>query len=332
MKPRLRALILAAGRGERLRPLTDTTPKLLLPVVGEPVALRTLRALAALGCEAVAFNLFHLGEQIAERFGRRHDGMRLEYSREPRLLGTLGALWPLREFLGAADRVLIVNGDSACDWPLAALLARHHERRATATLLLTARASLREFGGGIGTDRRGRVTKLRGERFGRLAAERVFAGAHVLEPALLRRVPEGPGDILEGLYLPLLREGVHLETLTTRRRWHDLGTPRRYLEAVLAEALGGRRMGWCGPQTVVAAGARVRHSVLEAGVRIGPGARVERAVLLEGAGVGSGAVVRDAVLGPGTQVPADTEIREQVAVRTVRGGMRVTGLDPAPRL
>ena len=98
---RLRALVLAAGRGKRLRPLTDSTPKPLLPVAGVPILGHTLAQLAAVGCEGVAINLHHLGEAIRRRFGGDFAGMPLTYSEEPQLLGTLGALHPLRDFLGA---------------------------------------------------------------------------------------------------------------------------------------------------------------------------------------------------------------------------------------
>src|SRR6187402_2776161 len=120
-RPRLRALVLAAGRGERLRPLTATLPKPLLPVAGRPLLAWTLERLRAAGCEAVAINLHHLGGQIREQFGDRFRGLPLVWSEETELLGTAGALPPLREFLSAADRVLVVNGDSLCRWPLETL-------------------------------------------------------------------------------------------------------------------------------------------------------------------------------------------------------------------
>ncbi|MBV8200945.1 MAG: NTP transferase domain-containing protein, partial [Acidobacteria bacterium] len=122
---RLRALVLAAGLGKRLRPLTDATPKPLLPVLGEPILGATLRELAAAGCEAAAINLHHGGEQVPAALGRAYAGLPLTYSQEPALLGTLGAMQPLAGFFAAADLVLVINGDSLCRWPLAALLGRH---------------------------------------------------------------------------------------------------------------------------------------------------------------------------------------------------------------
>src|SRR5262245_6139342 len=114
---RLRALVLAAGRGERLRPLTATIPKPLLPVGGRPLAAWTLERLRLAGVEAAALNLHHLGDSIRAAFGASYRGMPLVYSDERELLGTGGALPPLRDFLGEADLVLVVNGDSLCRWP-----------------------------------------------------------------------------------------------------------------------------------------------------------------------------------------------------------------------
>ncbi|MBV8203217.1 MAG: nucleotidyltransferase family protein, partial [Acidobacteria bacterium] len=136
---RVRALVLAAGLGTRLRPLTGDMPKPLLPVLGQPILGYTLRRLAAAGCEAAAVNLHHRGEQIRRALGDDFAGLPLTWSEESHLLGTLGALQPLAGFFAAADLVLIVNGDSLCRWPLAELVRRHRENGAPATLLLAAR-------------------------------------------------------------------------------------------------------------------------------------------------------------------------------------------------
>jgi mannose-1-phosphate guanylyltransferase len=238
----VRALVLAAGKGERLRPLTLRIPKPLLPVRGEAVTGRTLRALKRAGVEAAALNLHHLGGAIRAHFGKNYAGLPITYSEEPELLGTSGALPPLAEFFASADLVLIVNGDSLCDWPFEALIRTHVEARvqgALATVLLTSYPDPRGFGGGVGVDRtgaKGRALVFRGvdsivPGVPKIAARRVFAGAQVLEPSLLRRIPEGPGDIVTVLYEPLLREGARIQTYTTRRKWFDLGTPERLREA-----------------------------------------------------------------------------------------------------
>ena len=337
MTPRLRALVLAAGRGTRLSPLTDAIPKPLLPVTGEPLLGHTLRRLAAAGCEAAAVNLHHHGEQIRQRFGDHFAGLPLTWSDEPRLLGTLGALLPLRDFFRGADLVLIVNGDSLCRWPLAELVRRHQESGALATLLLAARADPAAFGGGVAVDRRGRIVSMRPQAGAaadpRGLRRRVFAGAHVLSPILLQRLPAAagaaaaaPADIVRDLYEPLLAERPgSLATLTTTRRWHDAGTPRRYLAATLdwanlgrtgrgASEAGAGSGRWISPAAEVARSASVSRCSVEAGCRIGEGARLEGSVLLPGARVGAGAGLRDSILGPGAELPAGSHVESRLVV------------------
>lgn len=332
-RPRLRALVLAAGRGERLRPLTDELPKPLLPVAGRPLVVHTLEALRRAGCDAVALNLHHLGAAIRTALGDSWRGLPLVYSEEPELLGTGGALPPLAAFLGAAETVLLVNGDSLCRWPLAALLARHRRTRAAATLLVHRGADPRAFGGGVALAR-GRVVAFRPGALAWAAAprHRVFAGAAALAPELVARLPAGPSDIVAALYEPLLAAGETLAAVETGRPWHDLGTPRRYLEGALERALEGepprgRRLA---PGAELGAGARLRRSAVEAGARVGAGARVEGALVLPGATVGAGAVVIDALLGPGVEVPAGARVAGQMLTRdAAAGGWRATPLAPA---
>src|SRR3954468_21730336 len=206
---RIRALILAAGLGTRLRPLTEHVPKPLLPVRGVPILGHLLTQLAAFGCEAAAVNLHHLGHQIRQRFGDAHAGMPLTWSEEPEILGTLGALHPLKEFLAPADLVLLVNGDSLCRWPLRKLVRRHLAGGARSTLLLASRPDPAAFGGGVGVDRAGRILSFRlgdPER-GAVVRRYVFAGAHVFAPDLLARVDPAKADVVRDLYVPMLEEG-----------------------------------------------------------------------------------------------------------------------------
>lgn len=327
---RVRALVLAAGRGERLRPLTDELPKPALPVAGRPLASWTLDELARLGCEAAAVNLFHLGERLRERLGESHRGMPLRYSPETQLQGTLGALAPLREFLADCDAVLVVNGDSLCRWPLRALLERHRTTGAAATLLLASRAEPSRFGGGVRIAADGRLLALRRGALVAGAARRgvVFAGAQLLAPRLLARGPEGPGDLVTGLYEPLLAEGEVLQTLRTRRSWHDLGTPRRYLDGALERALTAlpENGDWRGPGSEVARTARLRRVALETGARIADRAHAEEVLLLPGAQIGAGAFARRVLLGPGAELPAGARAEELLLTRGADGSLVETPL------
>lgn len=312
----MRALVLAAGLGTRLRPLTNHLPKPLLPVASPgggitTVAGASLASLARAGCAAAALNLHWLPEQIEAHFGAEQFGMPLFHSREEEILGTLGALHPLRGFLAAGgEEFLLVNGDSLCDWPLEEMLAKHRQSGAEATLLTLSAPADARLGGGLGLGDDGSVVQLRQmPAAGKVATRRDFAGCHVIASRLLREVPKGPGDILEGLYQKVLERGGRIATVANDRSWHDLGDPRRYLEAVgegaispLAEIAGAVERSVVERGAKVEEGARVASSILCAGARVGKGARVERSILGLGAELAAGAVLEDAVLTRGAQV------------------------------
>lgn len=318
---RLRALVLAAGLGTRLRPLTNVVPKPILPVAGLPLLGHSLQQLAAAGCEAAAINLHHLGDQIRRRFGDSFSGMRLVYSEESEVLGTLGALFPLKDFFANAGQIVLLNGDSLCRWPLRKLIRRFQADRALATLLLTSKADPAEFGGGVGIDRERRIVSLRPGDLERTAAVRrhVFAGAHVLSRSLLERIGPGNSDIVRDLYIPMLAKDPQdrLTALVTARPWHDLGTPQRFLDGVIDWSAAGWperlwRRAWVSPEAAVESGAKVRQSAIEAGAQVGEGAHVERSVVLPGARVGKGSVVRESIVGFGAAVPAGTWVERRI--------------------
>lgn len=336
----LRALVLAAGRGERLRPLTVELPKPLLPVAGRPLAAWTLDRLAAAGCDAAALNLHHLGGAIRARFGPTFDGrseagdrrgrrractLPLVYSDESvELLGTGGALPPLADFFRGASLVLLVNGDSLCRWPLRELID-HHRRAARrdgtrATLLLARGADPRAFGGGVAIEG-GRIVAF---RRGALAwattrTKRVFAGAAVLDPALIERLPGGPSDIIGALYEPLLAAGEPIAAIATARPWFDLGTPARYLDAALSWALQAlpEHGAWLAPRAAVDPSARLRRAAVEAGASVGAHARLVETLVLPGATVGAGARLERVIVGPGVEVAPGSALSSCLLTRGV---------------
>lgn len=320
-KPRLRALVLSAGQGARLRPLTAFIPKPLLPVRGIAALTHTIEQLVAMGCEAVAVNLFHRGEMIRESLGDSYGGVPLTYSIEEELLGTLGALGPLRGLFGDAEQILIINGDSLCHWPLRSLVRHHQRNGAEATLLVSRRVDPMQFGGGVGVVDRKWIVSLRGGvDHGDAVVRRVFMGAHIISPTLLKRVPKGPSNFVPDLYEPLLSEGGRIGAVETSRKWHDLGTPERYRRAVLD---WGRRRAWTDPDAEVAVGARVRGSVVEQDVFIHAETTVHASVILPGARLGEGCRVVESIVGPGVDLPPHTTIERRM-VTLVRADTAVS--------
>lgn len=330
MVPGVRALVLAAGRGSRLRPLSNGLAKPLLPVLGEPLVERTLARLASAGVEAVALNLHHLAADIRERLSSSTPRLSITYSCETELLGTLGALHPLADFLGTAELVLVVNGDTLCDWPFEEMLEQHRERRPRATLLLTEQGDPDAFGP-VGVDAEGRVVSLPGGAAPAGSArgavtKRVFAGAHVLSPELVRRAREEFSGIVSDLYVPLLAAGERLDGLTSGSPWHDLGTPRRYLDAVLDWAARGPqrdpRGNWVASAARVDESADLERVIVEAGARLEAGVTASGSLVLGAARVGREASIRDAIVAPGVELPAGSRMAHQMVTPGAWGTSR----------
>lgn len=329
--PRFRAVVLAAGLGTRLRPLTLALPKPLLPVAGVPILGHTLGNLAKAGCESVAINLHYQGDKIVSRFGEDFDGMPIRYSMEEEIQGTLGALKPLEDFLADTELVVVLNGDSLTRWPVAKLLRHHREHQPLATLLFSTKAKVADFNGGVAVERDGRVRSFRAaapaspepenEEDSFSGKRRVFAGAHVFSPELLSRLPDGPSDFVQDLYQPAVEGNERIDGVEGTGPWFDLGTPRRYLEGVLAWVGAGalRRRGWASAEANVDEAASVKRSVLEAGVVVESGAYLRRSLILPEAKVGEGSRVVDSVIGFSVALPPGTVVEGRLVTEARAG-------------
>lgn len=290
----MKAMVLAAGLGLRMRPLTLLRAKPALPVLDRPLLQLTLERLARAGVRDVVVNLHHLPESVIEASGpgRRH-GLRVRYSREREILGTGGGPRKVREFFGR-EPCLLVNGDVFFDFDLRALVARHRASGALATLALRPLPDPRAYSSVV-TDRRGRILSIAGRPRPARGTVSMFASVHVLEPRLLERLPPGPSDSVRDLYMPLLAEGAHLAGVRCAGAWYDFGRPALYRDAQL-RMLRGRGQVLVGSGARVAPAAAVRRSVLGARSRVAKYARVERSVLWEGAVVEAGARVLGSIV------------------------------------
>jgi MurNAc alpha-1-phosphate uridylyltransferase len=215
----MKAFILAAGRGERMRPLTDHTPKPLLPVGGKPLIAWHLERLAAAGFTEVVINHAHLGEKIEGALGDGSQwGLRIRYSPEPPgALETAGGIANALPLLGD-EPFLVVNGDIWCDWDF----ARARRLTATGAHLVMVANPAHHAGGDFSLDGE-RITFARGEE------TLTYAGIAVFSPSFFADVPRG--SVMK-LY-PLLAAAITAGTLTGERfdgRWVDVGTPQRLAE------------------------------------------------------------------------------------------------------
>ncbi len=235
----MKAMILAAGLGTRLRPLTDVTPKPLLPVAGTPMIVWNLLLLKRHGIRDVVINLHHLGDIIRQALGDGSAlGMRLIYSYEPVILGTGGGIKQAEpHFQG--EPVLVLNGDTLFELDLGAVMAFHRERAAAATLVLRQDPDAARWGLVEVTDRAEivRITG-RGRSAPTVTAARIFAGIHILHPRLLRYLPADTECSIIDAYVKGIQDGERILGFDFDGFWSDVGTPERYAQVEQDAAAG----------------------------------------------------------------------------------------------
>jgi mannose-1-phosphate guanylyltransferase len=314
-----------------MRPLTETVPKPLLPMVDRPFLDHVLDRLGAFGIEFVALSSPYL-EEVFDPFLRSRAGRapRIEWITEPQPLGTAGAI------ANALDRLretfLVLNGDILTDLDLEAMVAFHRARDAVATISLAEVDDARPFGL-VEADPNGRVGAFR-EKPTDPVRGRVNTGTYVLEPQALRGVSSTHSVSIETEVFPaLIGSKAPVYGFLSDTYWMDLGTPEKYLRATF-DALEGRIRGLSydapfvgedadvagnaqigprvvlGPGVVVAHDADIRDSVLFAGTRVEARARVDGSILGHAVHVGEDAIVSRSVLAEGAVVPPGTAARD----------------------
>ena len=232
--PPPRAMILAAGLGTRLRPLTVRTPKPLIEVAGHPLIAYGIGLLRSHGIEDVVVNLHHLGEQVVRALGDGASlGVRLHYSLETALLDTGGGIRqaaPLFEQIGRErgdprGPIVIANSDVISEIPVSDVVRMHRERGALVTMVL--RPDPRAAGYGLfGIDEAGRIRRFLGEGSDDPSLrEMMFASLHVIDPSVIDRMPAGVAfGTMRDLYPTLFREGGRFEGFVYRGPWYTADT------------------------------------------------------------------------------------------------------------
>jgi mannose-1-phosphate guanylyltransferase len=308
-------MIVAAGLGTRLRPLSDWLPKPALPVRGLPLIAYQLALLRSAGVEEVAINVHHLPralEEAAERWCPA--GLKLRFSPERELLGTGGGIRRVAEFLRASDPCLVVGGDMVLDYDLRSLLAWHRDGDHAVSLLLREDPRGERFGT-IGVDREGRVRRVADRLdLGSECGAGIYTWANVLSSRAFDTLPARESfSHLDGWWMADLARGAGdirgLVVDPSRCTWEPVGTPAEYLSANLG--LGAlsyldlegatRRAG----ATLLRDEAGAPSVVLGAGARLAPGARLERAVVWEGETVPAGFAGRSGVFARGAWHPCE---------------------------
>ena len=331
----MQALILAGGEGTRLRPLTSTVPKPVVPLVDRPFIAFMLEWLRGHGVDDVVISCGFMASGVHNVLGDGSAyGMRLRYVEEPEPLGTGGAVKFAEQLLD--ERFLMLNGDVLTDIDLTAQVAQHKQTGARATIALVPVEDPSAYGlVRCGADKRVHEF-LEKPSPDQIDTNLVNAGAYVLQRDVLADVPTGERFSIERDPFPTLVD-AGLYGYESSGYWLDIGTPERYLQATydildgavrttvtdaydaahLAIAEGadvsGRVVGpaLVGPGARVAAGALVTgRSVLGRGVEIGEGAHVDGSVVLDGAVVGPHAHLTHCIVGPGARLGAHCRLGE----------------------
>jgi mannose-1-phosphate guanylyltransferase len=327
------AVILVGGLGTRLRPLTLSAPKPMLPTAGVPFLTHLVTRVRDAGITHIVLGTSYRAEVFEDYFGDGAAlGVELEYVVESEPLGTAGGIRNVVPAL-RGDTTLVFNGDVLSGVDLTALLDTHHRADADVTLYLTRVADPRAFGC-VPTDAQGRVTAFL-EKDPDPVTDQINAGAYVFRRAVLDAIPTGRAVSVERETFPeLLASGALVQGHVADDYWRDLGTPADFvagsadlvrglapssaLPGPVGEALvlpGASVSGSVSGGTTVGSGGAVAEtsvvegSVLFDGASVAAGAVVRRSVLGFGAVVGAGAVVEDAVIGDRAQVGARVELR-----------------------
>ncbi len=289
------AMVLAAGFGQRARPLSFVRPKPLFPVLNVPLIDRILRRLRAVGVERVVVNTHHLAEAVVAYLESLDMNLDIHTITESEILGTGGGLKNAEGFLNQ-EPFYVVNADVYSDIDLLKAGEMHSAHRAMATLVMHDYPLFNQ----VAVDNDNRVVGFRGDRPGesgdsiRILA---FTGVHVVDPGIFKYIPTGPGDIID-VYQALIDRGEPPAAYVAEKPvWHDAGTRERYLE-LHRELLAGRDDS----SILIDANAHVADSArLEGFACVGSGAMVEPE-----------AVVKDSVLWPNARVARGARVINSV--------------------
>lgn len=327
----MRAVVLVGGFGTRLRPLTLTTPKQMLPILHKPMIEHVLEHLAHHGITEAVLSMGYRPDAFADAYpDGRCAGVALHYAIEPEPLDTAGAIRFAADHAGIDDRFVVVNGDVLTDLDIGALVAFHDSHGGEGTIALHQVDDPSAFGV-VPTEADGRVIAFV-EKPSREDAptDLINAGTYVLEASILGRIATDRKVSIEREVFPAMVADQALYAMSGNTYWIDTGTPIKYLQAQLdlLDGVRGEPAQGVHPTATVSPEAKVLRSVIGAGAVVEAGAQVRDAVLLPDARVGAGAVVERAVLGRGAEVGADARVDDLAVLgdrATVGPHLRVSG-------
>lgn len=333
------AMVLAAGLGLRMRPLTEDRAKPALPLMNRPLILHVLDHLARQGIRKAVVNLHHQPDRLRAIVGKGgHEGMSVAFSEEPVVLGTAGGIRQALVHFDRSEPLLVVNADSFCDVDVAALsagfFAEGASSRAPATLAVRPRREGEPYSP-VHLDSSGRICGI--GAIGARGEPMTFLGVHLLTSGAISRIPsDGTPDVVRDVYLPVLAGGGTLGAHRHSGFWVEIGSPVLYLEAHMTllrvdgfmeslDSSSGRLLAG-NPRSLAGAGcegmenATIEASVLGRGCRLGRSSTIVRSLLGEGVVVGAGARIEESVIWDGAEIPAGESVRSSLVLAPDRAG------------
>lgn len=295
----MRALILSAGYGTRLWPLTEDRTKPAIPILGKPLVGYVAEYLAGYGCDEIVVNLHHRPDSVIRALGDgSRFGVRLHYVEEPQILGTSGAIDNARALLDG-ETFIVINGKIITDIDLNAALQTHRRTKAVATLVLLPNAACEKFstvktGDGLLRGFGGMPAR---EHFSESDPPLMFTGIHILEPEIFDYIPRGVfSHSTTDVYPQALADGKRVAVHVASGCWFELSTMPRYLDISLLLLAARGETVTTGVECEISPGAQIAESVLWDRVVVEPGARVKRAILGDNVHIGAGEVVENAAV------------------------------------
>jgi mannose-1-phosphate guanylyltransferase len=316
----MKGLILAGGKGTRLRPLTLNLPKPIVPVANRPFLLYQIDLMKSAGIDEIILSLSYQPRKIEDLLKDGADfDVHIRYAVESAPLGTAGAFKNAEKWIEGPT--VVFNGDVLTSVDLPAVIATHREKQSMATLVLTPVEDPTAYGL-VESDSSGRIHRfLEKPGMDEITSNTINAGIYVLEPSVLEHIPQGkPFSFERELFPSLLKKGEPVYAVVSDQYWIDIGTPAKYLE-VHRDILGGKFQSPAIPTTTLTAdtlpdGAFVDSaSLVGEGVTIRENVRIESSVIGPNCKIDSGAHIVDSVIWSSNTIDSDARISGSILAR-----------------
>lgn len=328
----MKAIILAAGFGTRLFPLTIDRTKPAIPFLGKPLVGYVAEYIAKFGFQDIVVNLHHRPQSVIKALGDGSDfGVKINYTYEkPDILGTAGALDNAREHL-QDDTFLIINGKIITDIDISKAIETHKKSGALATMVLKENPNREKFSEifvennlitGFGDFPKQRIAN----RISQIANPLMFTGIHIVEPRVFDYIPRGKySDILPAFYIPAIEKGEKIAAHIADGKWFELSTIPRYLEISLA-MMNGTKLS-AGKNFQNAETSVISNSVIWDDVKIGENVNLNRTIIADGVTIKDGESFENVVIVRADMLAHCTEIPQKALKGEIIGENYIVSLD-----